>query len=149
MREQTRAGHRDDVGAREPDAPTSDETAAWRERTKRRGLAMAMRAAALVAGAGATVGALGASASVPSTDTPTRGATRAAEASPSPTSETSETSGTSETRADEPTSRDTLDTSEPARVRGYSCWGPTSRGPLAPPPQAPDDFAALVARVPA
>src|SRR5262245_59483538 len=36
---------------------------------------------------------------------------------------------------------------QPLRVEGWSCWGPVSRGPAAPPCQA-DDFLALIDEVP-
>jgi hypothetical protein len=36
---------------------------------------------------------------------------------------------------------------EQVKVDGWSCWGPTSRGPAAPPEQA-DDFLELIDEVP-
>jgi hypothetical protein len=139
--ERPRARH----GAPDPVPGPEESEHAWRERTRRRGLTMAMRAAALVVSAGASVGALGASAGSPAP-------ARADEGSPS----TSPQSGpSSPSSPDEPRTgasvddAERADPSEPGRVRGYSCLGPISRGPLAPPAQAPEDFAELLSRVPA
>ena len=87
--------------------------------TKQRGLRMAMQVAALSVGAGAAAMALAAS---------------EAKADDS-TSVTTDAQG--------PTAGP-----EPIRVTGWSCWGPTSRGPLAPPAQSTDDFEALLAEIP-
>lgn len=37
---------------------------------------------------------------------------------------------------------------KPITPNGWSCWGPVSRGPAAPPAISQEDFAALYAEVP-
>jgi hypothetical protein len=95
---------------------------------RQRGIRMAMQVAALSVGAGAAAMALVAS-EAKADDAPGRAAAGAALDSPGG-------------------SQDPTAGLEPARVTGWSCMGPTSRGPLAPPAQAEDEFEALLAEVP-
>ncbi len=90
--------------------------------SKQKGIRMAMQIAALSLGAGAAVMALSASEAK---------ADGAKSADPQPGAEVQD--GTS---------------TEPMKVTGWSCWGPISRGPLAPPSQSDADFDALLAEVP-
>lgn len=95
-------------------------------RTKQRGIKMAMQVAAISLGVGGAVAAVAAEAQAEP------GATNAA----SPLDQAVGTDGSQKIQAP-----------EPMKVTGWSCWGPVSRGPLAPPPQDKTDFDALVAEL--
>lgn len=96
--------------------------------SKQRGLRMAMQVAALSVGAGAAAMALTAS------EARADGAAGVSAAGAA---------------LDAPADPQAVTAPEPVRVTGWSCWGPVSRGPLAPPAQSAEDFEALLAEVPA
>jgi hypothetical protein len=85
--------------------------------TKQRGVRMAMKVAAISIGAGAALMAASASEAAPPAGN------------------------------DEPLGASQAPKLEQVKVEGWSCWGPTSRGPAAPPPEA-DDYLALLDEVP-
>ncbi len=88
--------------------------------TKRRGIRMAVQVAALAVGAGGAAMAFAADAKADAAP-PSTGAAQAS-----------------------PESGDV----QPVQPTGWSCWGPISRGPAAPPAQSSGDFDALLAEVP-
>lgn len=104
-------------------------------RTKRKGIIMAMKVAALSVAAGSTTMALTASEADAGDASGMAGDGAQDKSAPG-------VSGI------EPVALPFV--APPARVQGWSCWGaPVSRGPLAPPVQCQDDFEALLAEVPA